>query len=103
MDLNTIKQHMRVTFNFDDEIIKQYLNWAEDEIKNSVSTEENRNEAFFIDNPTYDRAVVLLTTHFYENRKAIVDKPQYNMIYGVKSAVLKLQLAYQSELNRYEV
>ncbi|TDM04063.1 head-tail connector protein [Macrococcus carouselicus] len=103
MNLDTIKKHMKVTFDFDDEIINEYLKWAEAEIKDSVSTDPKRDESFFYDNSIYDRAVVLLVTHFYENRKAITDKPQFNLIYGVKSAVLKLRLAYQREMNTNEV
>lgn len=99
MELNTIKKHLRITFDFDDELLLEYIEWAEDEIKNSVSNSDYRNETYFDNNPTYDRAVILLVTHFYENRKAITDKPQYNMIYGIKSAIFKLQTRYTGDLN----
>ncbi|QQB05859.1 head-tail connector protein [Macrococcoides caseolyticum] len=94
MNLQKIKQHMRVTYNFDDDLIQDYMDWAEEEIKNTVSSSDTREEEFFVDNATYDRAVAFLVTHFYENRKSTTEKPQYNLIFGAKSAIMKLKIQY---------
>ncbi|MCU7557259.1 head-tail connector protein [Macrococcus capreoli] len=95
MDLKTIKKHLRITLDYDDELLEMYIKWAEEEVKNTVSTSATRNETFFDENETYNRAVVLLVSHFYENRKEITDKPQYHMIYGAKSAIMKLKIEYR--------
>lgn len=99
MDLQTIKKHLRLTFDYDDDLLNEYIDWAEEEIRNTVSISEHRDNTYFIENPTYDRAVTLLVTHFYENRKPTTDRPQYNLIYGSKSAIFKLKTHYTGDLD----
>ena len=97
MELEQLKQHIRVDHSFEDDLIFEYKKWAEAEIKDSVSTSGNRNESFFEDNPHYDRAVVLLTSHFFENRLPMVEVVVHNLPYGIMSAIHKLRGGYYEE------
>ena len=96
MDLNTVKKHIRVDHDFEDDLIQQYMNWAEDEVKDSVSTSLSRNEAYFEGNKHYEKAVALLTSHYFHNRLPMVEanRVSNNLPYGVMSAIHKLRGDY---------
>lgn len=96
MSLQTsqIKRHIRVDHSFEDDLLKTYIEWAEAEIKDSVSTSENLNENYFADNPHYERAVTLLTAHYFENRLPMSETNLNNLPYGIQSAVHKLRGGY---------
>ena len=94
MEFETLKKHLRVDSSFEDELILDYQRWAEEEIKDSVSTEVLRNEDFFIDNAHFDRAVFLLVAHYFENRVGYSEKALQNAPDGILSAVHKLRAAY---------
>lgn len=89
-----VKKHIRVDHSFEDDQIGTYLEWAKAEVKDSVSTSETRNEAYFMDNMHYERAVTLLTAHFFENRLAMTELNLNNVPYGIVSAVHKLRGGY---------
>src|SRR5699024_11732996 len=94
MDLQKLKQHIRVDHSFEDNLLREYMEWAEAEIKDSVSTSDTINEIYFSDNPHYERAVVLLTAHFFENRLAMTESNFNNFPYGFLSAVHRLRGGY---------
>lgn len=100
MDLSRVKEHLRVDHHFEDNLIQDYISWAEEEIKDSVTTEVFRNESFFKDNPHFDRAVFLLTAHYFENRIGITDASRasgFNALPdGILSAIQKLRGSYIS-------
>lgn len=94
MELQELKKHIRVDHSFEDQLIETYMDWAEEEIKDSVSTSLTRNEGFFDTSKHYERAVVLLTGHFYENRLPMVESELSNLPYGITSAIHKLRGGY---------
>lgn len=94
MSLDKLKLHLRITHNLEDDLLQEYQAWAEDDIKDSVCTDTNRNESFFEGNKIYDRAVVLMTAYYYENRLAYSDTQLYEMPNGVLNAIQKLRGAY---------
>lgn len=94
MELETIKKHIRVDHLFEDDLIKDYMLWASEEIKDSVSTSETRNESYFENSKHYERAVVLLVSHYFENRLPMVETELKNLPYGIQSAVQKLRGGY---------
>ena len=87
MDFYTLKNHIRVDHSFEDDLIEDYILWAEAEIKDSVSTEELRNESFFDDNPHFNRAKVMLVAHYFENRIGYTEKSLTNTPDAILSAV----------------
>lgn len=97
MELEKLKRHMRVDHDFEDALITDYQVWAESEVKDSVSTSDNRNEDYFKDNPHFDKAVTLLTTHYFENRLPQVEVNLYNLPFGVISAIQKMRGDYYEE------
>ena len=94
MELETIKKHIRVDHSFEDDLIRDYMLWASEEIKDSVSTSETRNEAYFENSKHYERAVVLLVSHYFENRLPMIETELKNLPYGIQSAVQKLRGGY---------
>ncbi|GKV67467.1 MULTISPECIES: head-tail connector protein [unclassified Sporosarcina] len=99
MDLELLKKHLRVDHSFEDDLIVEYRMWAEEEIKDSVSTEPLRNEEFFKDNPHFNLAVALQTAFYYENRLGISERRLNNAINApnaVLSAIQKLRGNYYS-------
>ena len=94
MELEDLKKHLRVDHDFEDELIKQYQVWAEEEIKDSVSTAPNRDDDYFEDNPHFERAVVLLTSHYFENRLPMTEVNLQTIPFAITSAVQKLRGGY---------
>lgn len=94
MKLEKIKKHIRVDHSFEDDLIEDYVEWAESEIKDSVSTSPERNEDYFDNSKHYERAVVLLTGHYFENRLPMVETELKNLPFGITSAIHKLRGAY---------
>ena len=97
MELEKLKQHVRVDHSFEDDLIRDYLGWAEAEVKDSVTTAPDRNESYFEGNPHYERAVALLTSHYFENRLPMVETTMHNLPFGITSAIHKLRGGYHEE------
>ena len=100
MELETLKLHLRITHSVEDELLEVYKGWAEDEVKDSVSTSNTRNNEFFENNKHYQRAVALLTAFYYENRIAYSETTQVSMPDGVLSAIQKLRGAYDEQTEK---
>lgn len=94
MELEKVKKHIRVDHSFEDDLISEYTLWAESEIKDSVSTSKNRNEEYFNNSVHFERAVVLLTGHYFENRLPMTEVNFNNLPFGIMSAVHKLRGGY---------
>ena len=97
MELEQFKKHIRVDHSFEDDLIQEYRQWAEAEIKDSVTTAEDRDEKYFEGNPHYNRAVALLSSHYFENRLPMTDTTPHNLPYGIMSAIHKLRGGYHEE------
>lgn len=98
MDLKTLKLHMHVTHEMEDELIEMYKEWAETDIKDSVyPDDETRNEEFFEDNKHFERATFLLTSYYFESRYAYSDVEYRTAPNGVLSCIQKMRGAYPYE------
>ena len=97
MELEKVKKHVRVDHSFEDDLLETYIEWAELEVKDSVSTSENINDEYFTDNPHYERAVTLLTAHYFENRLPMSETRLNNLPFGVMSAIHKMRGAYHED------
>lgn len=100
MELSTLKLHLRITHSVEDELLDIYKGWAEDEVKDSVSTSPTLNNEFFENNKHYERAVALLTAFYYENRVAYSDTSQVSMPDGVLSAIQKMRGEYHEQIEK---
>lgn len=90
MELETIKRHLRVIDNFEDDAIEMYLQWAEEKVKDAITNEPLLYTEFFNNNTHYQRAVILLTAHYFNNRLPL-SKPQHNLTFGFRDALSHLQ------------
>lgn len=97
MELELLKKHLKIFHDSEDELILEYYEWSKDEIKDSVSTSSTRNESFFEDNKIFERAVVMLTAHFYEQRVAYSDIQSIEVNDSTTSAIQKLRGAYHED------
>lgn len=94
--MQEVKDNLRIDHDFDDDLIKRFLNAAEKYIKDSVTLSPNR-EPYFADNALYDLGVILLASHYYESRLAATEKEVKEIPYGVTSFITQLEAAYMEE------
>lgn len=102
MELEQVKKHIRVIDTFEDDAIEMYMKWSEDKVKDAITNEPSLHTEFFNNSTHYQRAVILLTAHYFNNRLPLSDRPQYNLTFGLRDALSHLQanfLTYQNELN----
>ena len=91
MDINTIKKHLRVSHDFEDDLIEMYVEWAKSDILSSVTTSNDVDMEYVEDSFQFKKAVVLLTSFYFEQRLTISDKKKVEMPYGVLDAIQKLR------------
>jgi uncharacterized phage protein (predicted DNA packaging) len=93
MDLEKVKKHIRAE-DFENDNLEMYIEWAVAEIKDSVSTAKVRNELYFEKNIHFEKAVILLASHYFENRLPMTEVKMNNLPYGITSAIHKLRGGY---------
>jgi len=91
IDLELIKKNLRLSHSLEDELVLMYMEWAKDTVLSSVTTSRGIDTAYLETNMQYQKAVILLTSYYYENRLAIPDKKHTEMPYGVLDAIQKLR------------
>src|SRR5699024_1479790 len=89
MELETIKKHLKVTHSFEDDLIEMYAEWAKSDVIASVTTSEEVDMEYVKDNFQFQKAVILLTNLYFDQRLTISDKKQIEMPYGVLDAIQK--------------
>lgn len=93
MEMEMIKNHLKVEHEFDDALISQiYLPTAQSEIKGAVTFQDDN--TFFENRPTFNTAVLLLLGHYYENRKATSLNNMNEIPFGVDSLIQRLRGEY---------
>lgn len=93
MTLDEVKKHLRVLDDFEDEMIQEYLDWAVSKVKSAITRNTEHND-FFEGNRHYNRAVAMLTAHYYENRLPVVEKNSHSLTFGVRDAITHLKADY---------
>src|SRR5699024_12390418 len=97
MDLEKMKLFLKVDHDFEDELIATYIDWAKADIIHSVTTEKAVNMDFFKGNRQFEKAVVLLTSHFFENRIPFTEKRMViEYPYGDSDVIKKLSGSYEN-------
>src|SRR5699024_11966451 len=91
MDLETIKAHIRVTHNLEDPLIKDYIEWAKSTVIESVTTEDNADLDYLETNTQFKKAVVMLTSYFYEQRMPIGEVRAEELPYTILDSIQKLR------------
>ena len=91
MDIEMIKKHLKVTHSFEDDLIEMYADWAKSDVIASVTTSDEVDMEYVKDNFQFQKAVILLTNFYFDQRLTISDKKQIEMPYGVLDAIQKLR------------
>lgn len=91
MELEMIKKHLKVTHSFEDDLIEMYADWAKSDVIASVTTSDEVDMDYVKDNFQFQKAVILLTNFYFDQRLTISDKKQIEMPYGVLDAIQKLR------------
>lgn len=86
-----IKKHLKVTHSFEDDLIEMYADWAKSDVIASVTTSDEVDMEYVKDNFQFQKAVILLTNFYFDQRLTISDKKQIEMPYGVLDAIQKLR------------
>lgn len=93
LDIEIIKQHLRISHSLEDDLITQYINWSTDTVLNAVFdkyTQDIDMDSLQVD-ITFQRAVILLTAYFYENRLLISEVNMHDAPYSVLNAIQSLR------------
>src|SRR5690625_2192727 len=91
MNLEKIKMHLRVTHSFEDELIQEYMEWAENDVSASVSLSPDVDKEYLKSNMQYKKAVGMMTIFYFENSLNISHRKQTEMTSGELSRIQKLR------------
>lgn len=91
MSIDMVKRHLKVTHSFEDELIQDYIEWAKDDVRSSVSLSKDVDEEYLESNMQFKKAVTLLSSFYFDQRLVITDKKFIEMPYGVLDAIQKLR------------
>ena len=88
-----IKAHCRVTHSLEDELIQDYLNFAKNDVIEAVfdSLDPNLNKEELEKDSSFQKAVIMLSAYYYENRTAISDIKAIEMPFSVTHAIQTLR------------
>lgn len=82
--LEHVKEYLRITGDFDDNLVSLLINSAKDYLKNAGVEEQ--------DTDLYKLAITMLVTHWYENRNQQTDsRTQTVMDLGIQTIILQLK------------
>lgn len=93
VDLDRIKGHLRIPHNLEDEQINDYLQFAKNDVIESIFDAHSSSfdsEKLELD-PSFQRAVIMLTTNYYENRLTISEISQNEAPFSVTHAIQTLR------------
>lgn len=93
LSLERVKSHLRVPHNLDDEDIKDYISWAKSDVIEAIydSYDVKLDKESLEKDVTFQRAVMMLTTYYYENRLTISEVDQYESPFSVTHAIQTLR------------
>lgn len=93
LDLEKVKGHLRISHDLEDEQIQDYLEWAKSDVIEAVY--DGRDPLLDIQglevDPSYRRAVIMLTSYYYENRLTISEVNQHESPFSVTHAIQTLR------------
>ena len=93
VDLDKIKGHLRIPHDLEDMELQDYLSYAKHDITEAVfdSKDPNLKVDELEKDPSYQRAVIMLTTYYYENRLMISEASQREAPFAVTHAIQTLR------------
>lgn len=90
--LKQVKEYLRVDGKRDDEMLGFLIDSAKEYLSNA-GVKENQHE----ESNQYELAIIMLVTHWYENREQVIGSVSETISLGLQSIILQLKAA-----DRYE-
>lgn len=81
--LENVKEYLRVDGDHDDKTLGLLIDSAKEYLFNAGVKER--------DSKTYTLAIIMLVTHWYENREQVVGQTANNLTLGLQSIILQLK------------
>lgn len=93
LNLDKIKGHLRIPHDLEDEQIMDYLEFAKADVTEAVfdSHDEQLDKKGLENDLVYQRAVIMLTAFYYENRLTISEVSQHEAPFSVTHAIQTLR------------
>lgn len=93
VDLERIKGHLRIPHKLEDIEVQDYLDFAKHDVVEAVfdGHDEKLNKDGLELDPAYQKAVIMLTTFYYENRMTISEVRQQESPFSVTHAIHTLR------------
>ncbi len=93
LDLERIKSHLRVPHDLEDGDIQDYIDFAKSDVIEAVfdAQDANLDVDGLESDPSFRRAVIMLTTYYYENRLTISEVSQHESPFSVTHAIQTLR------------
>ena len=86
MDLNFVKNYLKIDFDDDDELINMLIATAKEYVINAIGN-------FDESKATHKLLLLNIVANLYENRSFIASKNNENKAYPIKSLITQLQLS----------
>lgn len=93
LDLEKIKNHLRVPHELEDEVIQDYIEFAKNDVMEAVFDAQDKDldiEGLEKD-PSFKRAVIMLTSYYYENRLTVSEINMKESPFSVTHAIQTLR------------
>lgn len=93
INLEKIKGHLRIPHDLEDEEIKDYMAFAKHDVIEAVfdSRDPNFDKDSLEEDPAFQKAVIMLTAYYYENRLTISEISQNEGPFSVTHAIQTLR------------
>lgn len=93
VDLERVKGHLRIPHDLEDEQINDFLTFAKSDVIEAVydGYDPNLNKDKLELDPTFQKAVIMLTAFYYENRLTISEVTQIETPFSVTHAIQSLR------------
>lgn len=93
LSLERIKSHLRVPHDLDDDDIKDYIEFAKNDVIEAVYDSYNNKIKFdeVEKDSNFKKAVIMLTAFYYENRLTISEVNQHETPFSVTHAIQNLR------------
>lgn len=101
LDLETVKEHLRIPHDLEDNIIYDYINFAKSDVieaiydKYDTALDKEKLEKDL----TFQRAVIMLVSYYYENRLTISEINMHESPFSVTHAIQTLRAHKDRYLN----
>src|SRR5690625_1342863 len=91
--LESVKRHLRVLHDLEDEDIQEKIDWAKNDVIEAVydSYDKKVDKDGLQKDTSYRKAVTLLATHYYENRLLVSEVNIHESPYSVVHAIQTLR------------